>query len=145
MPLFYKIAYLLCLNYWYFFRPHYRGVHCLITCRSQTLLIRHTYGLDYWEVPGGGLHPGESALSAIAREVKEEAGLTPTKFVGIGKYTTIHEYKIDAIDAYWVTVPNLNFTLTSAEILEAKWFPLKKLPSHLSPHVQNILKLYQIR
>lgn len=143
MPFFYRLAYLFLLNYWYWFRPHTRGVHCLITCKKRILLIRHTYGLDYWELPGGGLRPGETALEAIRREVLEEVGLSPVRFYPLGRYSTSHEYKIDLCDAYIATVNNQKYHLTSPEIATARWFLLKKLPTHLSPHVQNTFVLYR--
>jgi len=42
--------------------------------RGQVLLIRDRRS-NVWELPGGGLVPGEAAATAMAREFREEVGL----------------------------------------------------------------------
>jgi 8-oxo-dGTP pyrophosphatase MutT (NUDIX family) len=36
---------------------------------------RYTLGRDSWEIPEGGVGPGESALEGVQRELREETGL----------------------------------------------------------------------
>lgn len=39
------------------------------------LLLCHVTGRDHWDLPKGGLDPGESPLQAALRETREETGL----------------------------------------------------------------------
>ena len=43
----------------------------------EILVVRHRRrdGSEYWQLPGGGLNPNESAENAAIRELKEETGL----------------------------------------------------------------------
>jgi 8-oxo-dGTP pyrophosphatase MutT (NUDIX family) len=36
---------------------------------------RHRVGPDWWEIPGGGIDPGETSAEAVRRELWEEAGI----------------------------------------------------------------------
>ena len=47
---------------------------------GQILLLERARGMmiGFWSVPGGIVDPGESPPEAAARELFEEAGLTPT-------------------------------------------------------------------
>ncbi|QKV74093.1 NUDIX hydrolase [Amycolatopsis sp. Hca4] len=43
--------------------------------RDRVLLVHTTYGDQEWELPGGGLEPGEWPSDGAVREVREEIGV----------------------------------------------------------------------
>jgi 8-oxo-dGTP diphosphatase len=51
-------------------------VSAVLRWSDRVLLCRHEKGdRDYWLLPGGGVHSGESLVQALQRELHEEVGI----------------------------------------------------------------------
>ncbi|MDE3001579.1 MAG: NUDIX domain-containing protein [Gemmatimonadota bacterium] len=51
------------------------GVFGIITDDKDRVLLCHRRDFDLWNLPGGGVDPGESPCGALVREIEEETGL----------------------------------------------------------------------
>lgn len=95
-------------------------------------MLKHVYHPDVpWGLPGGWLGRDEAPEAALAREIREETGLS----ADIGEPLLVRHVEEPAhiILAYAGHVPERNGLVLSAEILEAGWFPLDSLPRPLHP------------
>jgi 8-oxo-dGTP pyrophosphatase MutT (NUDIX family) len=54
------------------------GAICCSTPGTLLLVHRDDGDYDHWELPGGKVERGESALDAAVREIREELGMTCT-------------------------------------------------------------------
>ena len=139
-PFAYKVAYALLRLYWLVFRPEVRGVRCLMERDGRVLLIRHTYGDERWQVPGGGARRGETFEEAARREAEEEVGLRLSDLRLFAAYVQTDKGMRDNVRCFHATVaPGSRAEIRSGEVREARWFALESLPHDLSPDARRVL------
>src|SRR5215475_14758821 len=64
--------------YWRFSRGLTLGVRAVVfDSKGRVFLIKHSY-VDGWHLPGGGVEPGETLVSALERELAEEGNIAIT-------------------------------------------------------------------
>ncbi|OJF96835.1 NUDIX domain-containing protein [Pararhizobium antarcticum] len=96
---------------------------------GRIFLVKHSY-VAGWHMPGGGLERGETALQALAKELREEGNLvlseTPVLF---HVYFNIRTSKRDHVLFYRCdNVRQTSPKLPDREIIETGFFPLESLP-----------------
>ncbi len=89
----------------------------LLTRRS----LDKRWGAGWWEIPGGGVHAGESTSEAVRREVREETGLIlgdePLEPVYSYQNTDLARGDNYIVDIYRV---RLDFSLDDVKLLEGE-------------------------
>jgi ADP-ribose pyrophosphatase YjhB (NUDIX family) len=112
-------------------RPMTLGARAVVYDMEENavLLVRHTY-MPGWQLPGGGVEPGETMEEALRRELREEGNVELT---GPPELRSIHfnrqASRRDHVALYLVR----EFQQTAEyegnrEIAEARFFPLDALP-----------------
>lgn len=96
--------------------------------QGRVFLVRHTY-LPGWHLPGGGVERDETALQALAKEIREEGNLKATS-----KSQFFHVYlnraasRRDHVFLYRLNVVQTSPRKPDYEIAESGFFPLDNLP-----------------
>ena len=112
---------------------------------GEVLLVEHTY-MHGWHLPGGGVELGETAETAMARELVEEAGVKVTaapRLVAIhsnlGRFRGDHVvlYRIDC----WEPCP----ATSRGEIHQIAWFRPDALPDGTTgPTRRRVAEAYAV-
>jgi 8-oxo-dGTP pyrophosphatase MutT (NUDIX family) len=138
----YRLGHPLARLYWRVFRPHTRGVKCLIARGREVLLVRHTYGRETrWELPGGGVKRREEPADAARREVREELGIDIEDWRFLGDLFERIDRKRDRLWCYSAELGERRIVRNEAEIAEARWFDRDRLPADVHRYVARTLEL----
>ncbi len=121
------------------FVPRQRVGVALVTfnAKEEVLLLRHVFhAANPWGLPGGWLGRNESPGDGVAREMREETGLDV--LLGPPVYAARENPPSHIIMAYlgWLLPGEMAF---SAEIHEARWFALDRLPRPLWPFTEKAI------
>lgn len=122
-------------RYWRWSRGLTLGAQgCVIDDHNRVLLVRHGYRPG-WHFPGGGVEFGESAQSALKRELDEEAGiLIDGEATLFGVYDNSEKYRGDHIVLYVVRRwQQPRIPPPGNEIAEQGFFAAGSLPETISP------------
>lgn len=103
---------------------------------QRILLVRHSYGKNNWDLPGGKSEQNESAQGTAIREAIEEIGvqITISELTGIyydPVYDMHHFVFLSQIDPYQTPKPS------SSEILECGYYSINELPKPMSDFTYN--------
>ncbi|XEC94624.1 NUDIX domain-containing protein [Paenibacillus tarimensis] len=103
----------------------------ILDSEKRVLLVKHSYGKNNWDLPGGKAEKNESAQETAMREVYEETGLEVT----VGQLTGIY-YDPQYDMHHFVFISNNDHDQearpSSPEILECGYFQIDELPKPMS-------------
>src|SRR6476659_6371366 len=92
---------------------------------GKVLLARHRFGAPQWRFLGGFLGRRERVEDALAREIREETGLSIEVGPVLEVVTGFRWARVELVFAFRVIGGAEALT---AEVAEIRWFPLDALP-----------------
>lgn len=112
----------------------------VLTPDGRIFLVRHTY-TPGWHLPGGGVEVGETLAEALAKELREEALITPTAPPVLhGMYFNRGASRRDHVAVFVVRQFRVDgVKQPDREIAEAGFFAFEALPEETTPATRRRL------
>ena len=110
------------------------GVRALVIDPERRIfLVKHSY-VSGWQLPGGGVEPGETLIDALIRELREEGNLEPTAPPVLhGVFLNDRLSRRDHVAVFVVReFRALGEPVPDFEIIAHGFFPLDELPNDTS-------------
>ena len=106
---------------------------------GRVFLVRHTY-MPGWHMPGGAVDPGETAVEAVVRELREEGNLEPAGAPELlGLYLNRRLAGRDHVALYRLRVTQSAPRRPDREIAESGFFSFDALPGDTTPATRRRL------
>lgn len=108
---------------------HRPGAYAILLRGTRVLLTQQTSPVPEFQLPGGGIDPGESPVQALHREVFEETGwrIGPTRRITTyRRFTFMPDYDIwaEKVCAIYLARPALRLGPPTEPDHRAVWVPL---------------------
>lgn len=112
------------------------GAYAAIVAGGQVLLTHQAEPVPEFQLPGGGIDPGEHALPALHREVMEETGWTMRPLRRLGafrRFTYMPEYDLwaEKLCTVYLARPGRRVGPPSEAGHRAVWMPFGQALRHL--------------
>ncbi|MCX2493269.1 NUDIX domain-containing protein [Pedobacter sp. PF22-3] len=113
------------------------------------LAVQQRFGklADRWVLPGGFILDDEPLITAVERELKEEAGITVNYLEQLGTFgddvKRDERFRVISV-AYFALVNPKNFVLKAdTDAKDAKWFPVAQVPALGYDHNEMVKLAHQ--
>ena len=124
------------------------GANVILVDGRGRVLLHHRTENDAWGLPGGVTELGETLEETVAREVREEVGLTCRSLTLFGVYSgpELHYRYPNGDEVHNVSVSYLcrdfsgEIDVDPAEGKAAAFFGIDEFPSDISPPVRPIIE-----
>lgn len=119
------------------------GAFAVIFDEAGRVLLCHRRDMDAWNLPGGGLEPGELPDACVIREVREETGLEAAVERLVGVYGKLERNEL--VFAFLCRVVGGELSLTSETDANRYFYPDALPPNTLLKHVERIADAVAVR
>ena len=109
-----------------------------VVLRNGEVLLVKRDSPALWELPGGGILPGETIEDALRREVQEESGV-PIEVIELLGWYERTGFRAHLSPTYICKSLSENLMSSSDDVIDVRYFPLKDLPQNIFPWFRSVL------
>ena len=118
----YRVGFPLARLWWRLRQQPHQGALVAVYVDDDLLLLRSSYRRE-WNLPGGGVGPGETPGDAARRELREEIGLSVDELALVHVVSGIWDGRPDQVHVHELRLSSLPpLTLDNREIIESRLF-----------------------